>query len=61
MATIGNVAEQLGIGVSTLRTWEREGLIPRPDRRRTGWRNYTAQDVIAIKEVLEKRHGKGEV
>ena len=37
----GDVARQLGIGVQTLHFYEREELIPPPDRSESGYRLYT--------------------
>lgn len=39
----GEVAKQLGIGVQTLHFYEREGLIPPPDRSNSGYRLYTPE------------------
>ncbi|MFO0930254.1 MAG: heavy metal-responsive transcriptional regulator [Gemmataceae bacterium] len=38
--TIGQVAREAGLGVETLRFYEREGLLPEPDRRASGYRQY---------------------
>ena len=38
--TIGQVARQAGVGVETLRFYEREGLIEEPARRESGYRQY---------------------
>lgn len=43
--TIGQVARQSNVGVETIRFYERQGLIPPPPRRSSGYRSYT-QDVI---------------
>ena len=42
--TIGKVAKEAGIGVETVRFYEREGLIAQP-RRTTGYRQYD-QDIV---------------
>jgi len=38
--TIGKVAAQTGMGIDTIRFYEREGLIPAPARRPSGFRDY---------------------
>jgi Hg(II)-responsive transcriptional regulator len=38
--TIGQVARRTGVGVETIRFYEKEGLIPAPDRRASGYRQY---------------------
>jgi Cu(I)-responsive transcriptional regulator len=44
--TIGQVAREAGIGVETIRYYEREGLLDPPARRPSGYRQYAA-DVVA--------------
>ncbi len=38
--TIGEVAKAAGVGVETVRFYERKGLIPDPPRRPSGYRAY---------------------
>jgi MerR family mercuric resistance operon transcriptional regulator len=38
--TIGKVARETGVGIETLRFYEREGLIAEPARRPSGYRDY---------------------
>lgn len=38
--TIGNVARRAGVGIDTIRYYEREGLLPPPQRRASGYRDY---------------------
>jgi len=38
--TIGQVARRAGLGVQTIRYYEREGLLPPPARRPSGYREY---------------------
>jgi MerR family mercuric resistance operon transcriptional regulator len=44
--TIGQVAQQAGVGVETVRFYERQGLLEEPARRASGYRQYP-EDVIA--------------
>lgn len=43
--TIGQVAKEAGVGVETLRYYEREGLVKEPPRRASGYRQYS-EDVV---------------
>ena len=54
--TIGKVAGLAGVGVETIRFYEREGLIDEPPRRASGYRQYpmnTADRVRFIKSAKE--------
>lgn len=44
--TIGKVARSAGLGIDTVRFYEREGLIEKPARSASGYRHYRP-DVIA--------------
>ena len=43
--TIGAVARRAGVGIDTIRYYEREGLLPEPQRRASGYRDY-GPDVV---------------
>ncbi len=53
--SIGEVARMIEVCPNSLRRWEKQGFIPKPHRRPTGRRQYTDEDVTAIKEYLNKR------
>ena len=44
--SIGQVARRAGVGVETVRFYEREGLLEEPVRRDSGYRQYS-QDAVA--------------
>ncbi len=44
----GDVAKRLSIGVQTLHYYEREGLIPAPERTEAGYRLYTSELIERI-------------
>jgi MerR family copper efflux transcriptional regulator len=46
--TIGIVAAQAGVGVETIRFYERKGLIDRPVRRVRGFRSYPLETVERV-------------
>ena len=45
MLSIGQVARKAGVGVETVRYYEREGLLEEPPRRASGYRQYSEQVV----------------
>src|SRR5690348_3986902 len=38
--TIGAVARRVGVAIDTIRYYERDGLLPEPQRRASGYRSY---------------------
>jgi MerR family mercuric resistance operon transcriptional regulator len=46
--TIGQLAQRAGVGVETIRFYEREGLISEPPRRPSGYRDYPLETVARI-------------
>lgn len=51
--TIGRVAEQAGVGIETVRFYEREGLLSEPNRSASGYRLYDA-DVVARLQFVRR-------
>ena len=49
--TIGNVAEAAGVGVETIRFYERQGLIAQPVKATAAYRRYDTQHVIRIRFI----------
>ena len=49
--TIGKVARSAGVGVETVRFYEREGLIEEPPRRESGYRQYPEATVSRIRFI----------
>jgi DNA-binding transcriptional MerR regulator len=55
MYTIGALARAIGRGISTVRVWEREGILPpTPHRSPKGDRLYSVEAVAEIRKVLKK-------
>ncbi len=46
--TTGQLAQRAGVGVETIRFYEREGLILEPPRRPSGYRDYPPETVTRI-------------
>ena len=49
--TIGQVASLAGVGVETVRFYEREGLLNQPARPDTGYRHYPPETVKRIQFI----------
>src|SRR5437868_4008616 len=49
--TIGKLAKAAGVGVETIRFYERKGLIHRPKRRDGGFRYYSLEEASRIRFV----------
>lgn len=49
--TIGKIAQQAGVGVETVRFYEREGLIDQPPRGPSGYRNYPESVIPRLRFV----------
>lgn len=49
--TIGALARRAGVGVETVRFYERRGLVRRPARPRAGYRSYPAEAVGRIRFI----------
>ena len=48
---IGQVAKAAGIGIDAVRFYEREGLIPEPARRPSGYREYSQDVVLSLRFI----------
>jgi Hg(II)-responsive transcriptional regulator len=75
MLSTGQLARRAGVGVETVRFYEREGLLAEPGRKASGYRQYEEESVTRlrfirrakelgftlkdIKELLSLRHGPG--
>lgn len=49
--TIGQLARHAGVGVETIRFYEREGLIAEPERRASGYRQYSKDAVRRVQFI----------
>lgn len=49
--TIGQVAEQAGIGLETVRFYERKGLIEEPARKASGYRQFDVRVVARLRFI----------
>ena len=49
--TIGEIAKRAGVGIDTVRYYERSDLLPAPTRRASGYREYEASDVRRLRFI----------
>lgn len=49
--TIGTLARESGVGIDAIRFYEREGLLPKPARRASGYRDYPAAAVQRLRFI----------
>lgn len=49
--TIGRIAEHAGVGIETVRFYEREGLLAKPARSASGYRLYDSEVVTRLQFV----------
>src|SRR5438034_5502911 len=55
---IGTAAEQAGVNVQTLRYYERRGLLPRPPRRLSGYREFP-DDAVRVVRFIKRAQELG--
>ncbi|QIK73240.1 MerR family transcriptional regulator [Propioniciclava coleopterorum] len=51
MLTIGRLADYVGVTPRAIRLYHQRGLLPEPERTASGYRVYTAQDVIDLQRI----------
>lgn len=51
--TIGQVARSAGVGIETVRFYERQGLLEEPARKESGYRQYE-EDVVARLRFIKR-------
>ena len=56
--SIGQVARRAGVGVETVRFYEREGLLEEPPRRASGYRQYS-EPVVARLHFIKRAQKLG--
>lgn len=53
--TIGNVAKQAGIGIETIRFYERTGLLDEPPRNSSGYRQYQPETIVKLRFIKKAK------
>lgn len=49
--TVGKLAQAAGVGVETIRFYERRGLLQQPEKKASGYRQYAPDDVARIQFI----------
>ena len=49
--TVGQVAKRAGVGVETVRFYERQGLLAEPQRMASGYRQYGDEAVVVLRFI----------
>jgi MerR family mercuric resistance operon transcriptional regulator len=49
MFAIGKASQKSGVNIETIRYYEREGFVPKPDRSAGGRRLYTADEIARLR------------
>ncbi len=52
---IGGLADRLGATAHAIRFYERQGLLPRPERSRNGYRDYSDADAARLRLLIGLR------
>jgi len=55
---IGTAAKQAGVNIQTLRYYERRGILPRPPRRTSGYREFP-DDAVRIVRFIKRAQDLG--
>ena len=53
--TIGQVARQAEVGVETVRFYERQGLLEKPPRKRSGYRQYPPEAILRLRFIKKAK------
>ena len=53
--TIGRLAKKAGVNIDTIRYYERNGLLPEPVRRASGYREYEPADVRRLRFIMRAK------
>ena len=53
--TVGQVAKRAGVGVETVRFYERKGLLEEPDRRDSGYRQYGQEVIVRLRFIRKAK------
>lgn len=48
---IGELAQRTQVAIDTVRYYERQGLLPEPSRRASGYRSYGTDDVVRLRFI----------
>lgn len=49
--TVGKVAKEASVNIETIRFYEKKGLLPKPPRSRSGYRQYSPETVSRVRFI----------
>jgi len=52
---IGELSKQSGVSLDTIRYYEQRGLIPKAARTQSGYRQYTSNDVVRLRFIVQAK------
>jgi len=52
---IGELSKRTGVSIDTLRYYEKRGLIPKPVRSASGYRQYSKHDATRLKFIVQAK------
>jgi MerR family transcriptional regulator, copper efflux regulator len=52
---IGDLARAAGVSVSTVRFYEAQGLLPKPETRESGYREYGDRDLQRLRLIVASK------
>ena len=55
LMSIGQVAKQAGISVETIRYYEKQGLLDKPERKESGYRQYSCEIIVRLSFILQAK------
>jgi MerR family mercuric resistance operon transcriptional regulator len=53
--SIGQAARQTGVGVETVRFYERRGLLEKPPRKESGYRQYPVEAILRLRFIKKAK------
>lgn len=53
--SIGQIAHLVGVGVETVRFYERQGLLEKPPRKESGYRQYPLEAVLRLRFIRKAK------
>ncbi len=53
--SIGQVALQTGVGIETVRYYERRGLLEKPPRKESGYRQYPPEAILRLRFIKKAK------
>jgi MerR family mercuric resistance operon transcriptional regulator len=54
--TIGAIAKEVGVNLETVRYYERTGLLPKPPRNDSGYRQFPEETAVRLRFIRNAQH-----